>query len=128
MYNPSNNPNRIANARELEYAEKTCRGHPDICTELHRLVPRGSTIYYLVMTVSSSGMSRNVRFFVVSDGKIVDISGLIREYLGYSRPRAQGLDYAVRLGGYGTDVGYDAIIHLASALYAESYALVPKRL
>ena len=71
---------------------------------------------------------KKCQVFVVSDGKIVDISGLIREYLGYSRPRAQGLDYAVRLGGYGTDVGYDAIIHLASALYAESYALVPKRL
>lgn len=128
MYNPGNNPNRIANANALDYMERKCREKPDVCSELKKFVPRGSTVYYLVTTVSPSGMSRNVRFFVVSGGRIVEISNLIRDYLGYSRPRAQSQEYAVRLGGTGSDVGADAILHLSDALYGETYALVSRRL
>ena len=128
MYNPYSNGTRFQNARELEHADSMCRKNPQMCAELKRIAPRGSTIYYLVASVSSSGMSRNVRFFVVVDGKIVDISTLIRNYLGYARPRSREYDYAVRLGGTGTDVGYDAIINLSSTLYGESYALAPRRL
>lgn len=128
MYNPYSNGTRVQNARELEYAESRCRANPQLCAELRHIVPRGSTVYYLVASVSSTGMSRNVRFFVVADGKIVEISTLVRNYLGYSRPRSREYDYAVRLGGTGTDVGYDAIINLSSALYGDSYVLNAKRL
>jgi len=78
--------------------------------------------------VSSSGMSRNIRIFVVADGKIQDISGMVRSFVGLSKPRSGQYDYAIRMGGTGMDMGYAVVINLSSALYGDSYALHAQRL
>ena len=70
-------------------------------------------IYYLVMRVSKSGMSRRIRFFISIDGEIQDISFFVARSLDY----AFKCDEGVLLKGCGMDMGYHVVTQLSHVLF-----------
>jgi hypothetical protein len=93
--------------------------------ELRADMPKGSTVYTILRSVSRSGMSRVISPVVltIKDKKIRPI---FPEY-----HVAQVLEYSslsdhpegIKVGGCGMDMGFSLVYNLASALYGDGYAL-----
>lgn len=79
---------------------------------LSRLAP-GTTVYTNVTHVSSSGMMRHVRLFVVRDGAIVDIT----YSAGILTNTKRADDGGLKMSGCGYDVGQGAVYNLGAALW-----------
>jgi hypothetical protein len=78
-------------------------------------VKPGATLYTSVTHVSSSGMSRRVRVYVVSKGVIEDITGMVARVLGSRRAPNNGWD--IVMGGCGYDVGFDVVYNLGRVMF-----------
>lgn len=90
---------------------------------LRRLCRRGARVYTLISHVARSGMSRNVRVFVVSKGELVEITGPVATLT--ERPIARGA-YGIRVGGCGFDAGFNVLHHLSYRLHGTDHAKEPK--
>ena len=75
------------------------------------------TIYTIVRTVSSSGMSRKISFKYVQDNNIYDITYLVAQALGDKVVDANGFN-AIRVNGAGMDMSFHMVYNLSSVLYA----------
>lgn len=109
-------------------SEERCRAFPDDCATLRKLVPRGATVYYQQFAISSSGMSRSLRFFVPYQNQIVDITGYMRRLLGSRRSRSKEYPYAISVGGTGANHGAMEVMFLSRTLYGDDYGLNAKSL
>lgn len=87
---------------------------------LRKLCPRGSTIYYVIRSVSKSGMSRTIDFYTIAESygkqELVYLSGYISDVLGYNRNR-QG---SLKVSGCGMDMGFHVVYGVSCKLYCES--------
>lgn len=97
----------------MKYAEEQVQ---ESLEKLRKLCPPGTTVYTSMVHVSRSGMSRDIRLFVI-DGKGEDhgptsIGWYVAHVLGSSLTQ----NHAVKVSGWGMDMGF----HLVNAL---SYAL-----
>ncbi len=72
------------------------------------------TVYCIVGHVSKSGMSRDIRFYVVHNGELVSLTWAIATVLGYPI-KSEGL----RIGGAGMDMRFAVLDHLAHKLGGE---------
>ncbi len=72
------------------------------------------TVYCIVGHVSKSGMSRDIRFYVVYDGELVSLTWAIATVLGLPL-KSEGL----RIGGAGLDMRFAVRDHLAHKLGGE---------
>jgi len=80
----------------------------------------GMTVYTVLRSVSSSGMSRCLDLYCVNHGEIIRITWNAAKALdGTYDSRKQCL----RVNGCGMDMGYDATHSLAKALFGDGYAL-----
>lgn len=78
---------------------------------LSKHIKHKTTIYTMLLHVSSSGMTRHIAPLIVVDGKIVNISYWIADALGYRRnKRGDGLV----IGGCGMDMGYSLVYNICS--------------
>lgn len=86
---------------------------------LQAILTPGTDVYTLVTRVSASGMSRDIKVFVVSDGKITNITFYVAHALGYRRDDGTG---ALKVKGCGMDVGYHVVHSLSYALHGMDIA------
>lgn len=96
-----------AKAARAEYARQ----------QLRAFISPGTTVYYDVKHVSSSGMSRNISFYVVQDGRIRGIDTLMSDACGISESRSGGLIF----GGCGMNMGFFGVYSLGCALYPDGF-------
>lgn len=94
----------------------------DAIKRLREIVKPGDTLYTILRSVSSSGMSRgiDVYAFDCKDGK------LSKAWLSYLTAKACGFTFndkkeCLRVGGCGMDMGFHVAYSLASVLYRDGF-------
>ena len=93
---------------------------------LRDMLPPGATVYTRIEHVSRSGMSRDVRVYIVDAGDIRNVTGLVASALDMPRRDRHG-DWVLRIGGCGFDAGFHVVYELASVLYPEGFGCVGER-
>ncbi len=88
---------------------------------LREHIKPGATIYTSLQHVSSDGMSRRIRVYVVRDGRIWDITWWTANACGF---RYNTKHEALVVGGAGMDMGYHVAYSLASALYRGHFTCI----
>ena len=77
-----------------------------------------ATVYTVLRSVSSSGMTRHISLKVVdSDGDILDITYLAAQALGDKLHDKHGHN-TIKVSGCGMDMGFHLVYSLSSVLYA----------
>lgn len=91
--------------------------NPSAKAQLLKMLKPGDTIYSIIRHVSSSGMSRNISFFVLKRDKNgcspLCLDWRISEILGYRQAKRDGLT----ITGYGMDMGFHVVYNLGRALW-----------
>jgi hypothetical protein len=85
---------------------------------LTHYLKEGSTVYTVLRSVSSSGMSRTLSLKVVSEGKILDLTYYAGTVLDWPIVEVNG-SRALRVGGCGMDMGFHTVYTLSSILFRE---------
>jgi hypothetical protein len=80
----------------------------------------GSTVYHTIKSVSASGMSRQISFFIVSDNRITNIDWYISHVLDYRRNPKNG---ALKVSGCGMDMGFHVVYSLGRKLFPSGFKL-----
>lgn len=86
---------------------------------LTHYIKEGQTVYTIIKSVSSSGMSRDITLKVVNDGKLEDITYYAAQALEWRLVERNG-SRAVRVGGCGMDMGFHTVYTLARVLFRGS--------
>jgi hypothetical protein len=94
---------------EIEDAKKQLLAH---------YVSEGSTVYTVLRSVSSSGMSRTLSLKVAKDGKILDLTYYAGTVLDWPIVEVNG-SRALRVGGCGMDMGFHTVYSLSRALFRD---------
>jgi hypothetical protein len=76
-----------------------------------------STVYTVLRTRSSSGLSRTISLLVANGNEITDITYLAAKALGDKLVEANG-HRAIRMQGGGMDMGFHLVYSLSSVLFA----------
>ena len=76
----------------------------------------GSTVYTVLRSVSSSGMSRTMSVKIVRDGRIDDITFNVAHALDYPLVEVNG-SRAIRVNGAGMDMGFHVVYSLGRVLF-----------
>ena len=97
-------------ALEAEYAREKLLTH---------YLTEGDTVYTVLRSVSSSGMSRTMSLKVVEDGRIVDITYYAAAVLDYPLVEVNG-SRALRVGGCGMDMGFHIVYSLSGGLFRKA--------
>lgn len=85
---------------------------------LTHYVNEGDTVYTVLRSVSSSGMSRKISLKVAKDGKILDLTYYAAIVLDWPLVEVNG-SRALRVGGCGMDMGFHTVYSLARGLFRE---------
>ena len=85
---------------------------------LTHYVSEGSTVYTVLRSVSSSGMSRTLSLKVAKDGKILDLTYYASIVLEWPLVEVNG-SRALRVGGCGMDMGFHTVYTLSRVLFRE---------
>lgn len=80
---------------------------------LKEIVKAGDTVYTVLQSVSSNGISRRIKVIINDDERVKDISYLVAKALKY---RYNSRYESLVVGGCGMDMGYHVVYSLASAL------------
>jgi hypothetical protein len=80
----------------------------------------GDTVYTVLRSVSSSGMSRTISLKVAREGRILDLTYFASTVLGWPLVEKNG-SRAIRVGGCGMDMGFHTVYTLASVLFRDKY-------
>lgn len=97
---------------------------PDAVARLKELCPPGGTVYGKVTHVARSGMSRRISLYVVNDGDIVCIDGLVDTALPnrVADRRLTGRD-GLWISGCGMDMRFEMVYRLSTFLHRDGYSL-----
>ena len=79
---------------------------------LLKMIGPGSTVYSVCHSVSRSGMSRELSFYVSHEGRIVGINHYIAAIKGYKLG-----NHGLKIGGCGMDMGFHVVYGLGRALW-----------
>ena len=85
---------------------------------LAHYVSEGSTVYTVLRSVSSSGMSRTLSLKVAKDGKILDLTYYAGIVLDWPMVEVHG-SRALRVGGCGMDMGFHTVYTLSRSLFRD---------
>ena len=96
-------------ALDVQYAREQLLAH---------YVSEGETIYTVLRSVSSSGMSRTISLKVAKDGKILDLTYYASILLDWPLVEVNG-SRALRVGGCGMDMGFHTVYTLSRVLFRE---------
>jgi len=96
-------------ALDVQYAREQLLTH---------YVSEGDTIYTVLRSVSSSGMSRTISLKVAKDGKILDLTYYASILLDWPLVEVNG-SRALRVGGCGMDMGFHTVYTLSRVLFRE---------
>jgi hypothetical protein len=96
-------------ALDVQYAREQLLTH---------YVKEGDTVYTVLRSVSSSGMSRTISLKVAKDGKILDLTYYASILLDWTLVEVNG-SRALRVGGCGMDMGFHTVYTLSRVLFRE---------
>jgi hypothetical protein len=96
-------------ALEIQEAKKQLLAH---------YVSEGDTVYTVLRSVSSSGMSRTLSLKVAKEGKILDLTYYAGIVLDWPIVEVNG-SRALRVGGCGMDMGFHTVYTLSRVLFRE---------
>jgi hypothetical protein len=96
---------------EYDYAKKQILEH---------YLNEGDTVYTIIRSVSSSGMSRTISLKVARGGQILDLTYFASVVLGWPLVEKNG-SRALRVGGCGMDMGFHTVYTLARVLFRDKY-------
>jgi len=96
---------------DYDYAKKQLLGY---------YLNEGDTVYTIIRSVSSSGMSRTISLKVARGGQILDLTYFASVVLGWPLVEKNG-SRALRVGGCGMDMGFHTVYTLASILFRDKY-------
>jgi hypothetical protein len=89
---------------------------------MNEYVKPGDTVYTMLRHVSSSGMSRTIRVFVmyVKDNKphIYDVSHLVSDIIGYKLDKNRD---GLKVEGCGMDMGFAVVHSLSYAMWPDGF-------
>ena len=85
---------------------------------LTHYVSEGDTVYTVLRSVSSSGMSRTLSLKVAKEGKILDLTYYAAIILEWPLVEVNG-SRALRVGGCGMDMGFHTVYTLSRVLFRE---------
>jgi hypothetical protein len=85
---------------------------------LTHYVSEGDTVYTVLRSVSSSGMSRTLSLKVAKEGKILDLTYYAGTVLDWPIVEVNG-SRALRVGGCGMDMGFHTVYTLSRVLFRE---------
>jgi hypothetical protein len=85
---------------------------------LTHYLSEGDTVYTVLRSVSSSGMSRTISLKVARDGKILDLTYYASILLDWPLVEVNG-SRALRVGGCGMDMGFHTVYTLSRVLFRE---------
>jgi hypothetical protein len=80
---------------------------------LKKMIGNNKTVYTSLAHVSSSGMTRRIKSYIVVKGKIVNIDWYIARALGWKHSN----DGGIVVGGCGMDMGFHLVYSLSSVIY-----------
>jgi hypothetical protein len=83
---------------------------------LTHYIKEGDTVYTVIRSVSSSGMSRTMSVKIVRDNRVDDITFHVAHALDYPLVEVNG-SRAIRVGGAGMDLGFHVVYSLSSVLF-----------
>lgn len=79
------------------------------------LLKQGDTVYCILRSVSKSGMSRRIDFYVIKENRPIWIT---RSMAILSGRNAQDSGKGMRVDGCGMDMGFASVYNLASTLWS----------
>ena len=88
-------------------------------------LPKTTPIYSIVRSVSKSGLSRTIDFYVIKDNKPIWITPAIRDILDYKQDEKTG---ALKVGGTGMDMCFHVVNSLGYKLFNDGYYFTSERL
>jgi len=77
----------------------------------------GDTVYTMVRSVSSSGMSRTMSLYLVKDNRLMNITYYAAHALEWPLVEKNG-SRVLRVGGCGMDMGFHTVYTLSRVLFA----------
>lgn len=92
--------------------EKTHR-EIDAQNAIKKLIKPQDRVYCTVLRVAPSGRSRRMKFFIVKDGEILNITHIICNALSYK----YSTDGSMIISGCGMDMGFHVVYSLGSVLW-----------
>jgi hypothetical protein len=84
---------------------------------LTAMLTPGDTVYTMVRSVSSSGMSRTMSLYIVKDNRLVNITYYAAHALEWPLVEKNG-SRVLRVGGCGMDMGFHTVYTLSRVLFA----------
>jgi hypothetical protein len=90
---------------------------------LQALIKPGDTVFTELLSVSSSGMTRHIKPFVIIDNRPVWIGGLVSNVLGYRLDDRGG----VVVGGCGSDMGFEIVYNLSWELFKDGFECIGEK-
>lgn len=92
--------------------------------KLRELIPVGAEVHSIIRSVSASGMSRNISFFVVDpkDNRITNVTWHMARALR-TKPREWHGHWVIYKHGVGMDMAFATVYDLGIVLYGDGYAL-----
>jgi hypothetical protein len=78
------------------------------------LLEKGDTVYCVLRSVSKSGMSRRIDFYVIKENRPIWITGSMATLSGRD---STGCGKGMRVDGCGMDMGFHEVYNLASRLW-----------
>jgi hypothetical protein len=84
---------------------------------LSAMLTPGDTVYTMVRSVSTSGMSRTMSLYIVKDNRLVNITYYAAHALEWPLVEKNG-SRVLRVGGAGMDMGFHAVYTLSRVLFA----------
>lgn len=112
MQSNETKPERRISAKEAERQEAIAK--------LRQWLKPETTVYTVLRSVSASGMSRTLDLYVVVEGDILRITWSVAKALDATYDRKKE---ALKVMGYGMDMGWDTVYHLSYAVLGDGYAL-----
>ena len=79
---------------------------------------KDTVIYSIVRSVSSSGLSRKIDFYVIQDNELIWITPGIRDILDYKQDAKTG---ALKVNGTGMDMCFHVVNSLGYKLHSDGY-------
>ena len=88
--------------------------------ELRKYMTPGTTVLTILRRVSPSGMSRLIDIHVIVDNEPLRFTWTAARALGLTYDRRRE---ALRIDGYGLDIGFDVTYRISCLLHGDGYAL-----
>jgi hypothetical protein len=83
----------------------------------------GARVYVSIASVSSSGMSRTMRVFVVNNNELYNVTYYVGQVLGWTVKDNKYGQRVIKVDGAGMDMAFHLVNCLSYALHADGYAL-----